>query len=162
MSKKKMSEVLAYENRSLLEKLSQFEKALTRNSVDSLEETARSFEERLFLYRRREEEALFPALSRHLPGHGEPVTQRRIEAREHAERLKELRSAIQTGHRGKFLYQGQLFVTFLREHLQGADNILVPLAERLLSPAEWDRVRKGFESISSSRMQVVPEAVVLP
>jgi hemerythrin-like domain-containing protein len=161
MSKEKMSEVLSLENRALLERLSEFERALTRNSVNSLQEIVRSFEEHLLLLRRWEEEALFPAMARHLPGHGEPVTRRRLKGREHGERLKELRSNIQKGHRGKFLYQGHLFVTILRDHLLGAHSVLLPLAERLLSPGEWDRVRKGFESISFTGKGVAAEAVVL-
>src|SRR2546426_7142765 len=51
-----------------------------------------------------------------------PVTQRRVEGREHGERLKELRNEIEAGHRGNLLYRGQLFVRFLREHLLGANR----------------------------------------
>src|SRR2546426_1479393 len=79
-----------------------------------------------------------------------PVTQRRIEGREQGERLKELWNEIEVGHRGNLLYRGQLFVRFLREHLLGANIILLPLAERLLTPEEWDRVRKAFESTGGS------------
>jgi hemerythrin-like domain-containing protein len=160
IARKKMSEVLALENRALLEKLTEFERALTRNSVNSLQEIVRSFEDHLLLHRRREEEALFPVMARHLPGHGEPVNRRRVKGREHGERLKELRGDIQRGHRGKFLYQGHLFVTFLRDHLLGADDVLLPLAERLLSPEEWERVRKGFESIRFTSKPVAAEVVV--
>ena len=150
MSKKRMSEVLSLEYRALLERLGDFEKALTWNSVNSLQEIVRSFEEHLLLHRRREEEALFPEMARHLPEHGEPVARRRLKGREYGESLKELRCSIQRGHRGKFLYQGHLFVTFLRDHLLGADRLLLPLADRILSPEEWTRVRKGFESIRST------------
>jgi hemerythrin-like domain-containing protein len=160
MNGKRMSEVLLQENRALLEKLDELEKALTRNSVVSLQGIAGSFEEHLLLHRRREEEALFPAMARHLPAHGEPLTRRRLKGREHGECLKELRSSIQKGHRGKFLYQGHLFATFLRDHLRGADSVLLPLAQRLLSPQEWDLVRKDFELIGFISRPVAFGAVV--
>jgi len=160
MSQKRISEVLSLEYRALLERLGGFEKALTRNSVVSLQEIVRALEEHLLLHRRREEEALFPEMARHLPEHGAPVARRRLKGREHGETLKELRGSIQRGHRGMFLYQGQLFVTFLREHLLGADGLLLPLADRILSPVEWDRVRRGFESIRSTSRPVAPADVV--
>ena len=160
MSKKRLSEVLSLEYRALLERLGEFEKALTRNSVISLQEIVCSLEERLLLHRRREEEALFPAMARHLPGDGGPVHRRRLKGREHGERLKELRSNIQMGHRGRFLYQGQLFVTSLRDHLQGGGTFLLPLAERLLSLEEWARVRRGFESIRLATEPLAPESTV--
>jgi hemerythrin-like domain-containing protein len=149
MRKKGMSAVLSLENRSLLEKLGQFEKALTRNSVNSLKEIARSLEEHLLLHWQREEGSLFPEMAKRLPRHGEPVTRRRIKAREHGERLKELRNHIRMGRRGEFIYQGHMFVTDLRDHLLGANNALLPLAERLLSLEDWERVRRAFESIRS-------------
>jgi hemerythrin-like domain-containing protein len=147
MIRNKVSEILSLENRVLLERLGEFERALTRNSVNSLQEIVRALEAQLLLQRRLEEEALFPAMARHLPGNGEPVKRRRLKGREHGERLKELRSNIQRGHRGKFLYQGHEFVTSLRDHLLGAGTVLIPLAERLLSLDEWDRVQKTFTSI---------------
>ncbi len=158
MSKRRVSEVLSLENRVLLERLSEFEKALTRNSVNSLQEIVRSFEEYLDLHRRKEEEGLFPVMVKRLPGHGEPVTRRRLTGRQHGERLKEVRDLIQRGQRGKFLYEGTLFVTVLREHLQGADTLLFPLAERLLSPEEWEQVRAACDSISSSERRVARES----
>lgn len=160
MSKKRMSEVLSLEYRALLERLGEFERALTRNSVNSLQEIVRSLEEHVLLHRRREEEALFPAMARHLPGDGGPVHRRRLKDREHGERLKELRNSIQRGHRGSFHYQGHLFVTSLRDHLLGAGTFLIPLAERLLSLEEWNRVRQGFESIRKTSEPVAPEATV--
>jgi len=160
MSRKRMSEVLSLENQALLEKLAQFEKALSRDSVISLQELVRSFEERLLLHRRREEEALFPAMARHLPDHGQPLTRRRIKGREHGERLKELRDAIHVGHRGRFAYQGKFFIALLRDHLLGANDFLLPLAGRLLSAAEWEQVRRSFESISAMSEPVPPEPVV--
>jgi|SRR6185369_449482 hemerythrin-like domain-containing protein len=160
MSQKRMSEVLSLEYRALLERLGEFEKALTRSSVIRLQEIVRSLEEHLLLHRRREEEALFPAMARHLPGEGGPVHRRRLKGREHGERLKELRSNIQIGHRGKFLYQGQLFVASLRDHLHGGGAQLLPLAVRLLSQEEWDRVRRGFESIRMAAEPVAPESTI--
>jgi len=160
MNKGRMSEVLSLEYRMLLESLGQFEKALTRNSVISLQDIVRVFEEQLLLHRRREEEALFPVMARHLPGPGGPVAQRSSRSREHGERLKELRVNILMGHRGKYLFQGQLFVTRLRDHLRGANDFLLPLAERLLSAREWEQVRKNLDSIGSRSEPVVPEAVV--
>lgn len=160
MGKKRMSEVLSLEYRALLESLGRLEKALARNSVISLQELVRAFEEHLLLHGRREEEALYPAMARHLPGHGEPLTRRRIKAREHGERLKELRCSIQLGHRGRFTYQGHLFVTLLRDHLLGANDFLLPLAGRLLSAVEWEQVRRSFESIGALSRPLAPEAAV--
>lgn len=160
MIKRRMSEVLSLEYRVLLESLGRFEKALTRDSVISLQDIVRLFEEQLLLHRRREEEALFPAMARHLPGQGGPLAQRRFKSREQGERLKELRINILMGHRGKFLFQGQLFVTQLRDYLRGANDFLLPLAERLLSAQEWDQVRRNFDSIGSKSEPVAPEAVV--
>ena len=158
LSLKSMSEVLSLENRALLLELGQVENALTRNSVDRLREIVRSFEERLLLHHRREEEALYPAMAKHLPGHGEPLTRRRIMIQECEERLRDLRGSIQRGYRGKYLYEGHMFALKLRTHLLGADNVLLPLAERLLSQEDWGRVRKGFESIRSMSRPVAPGA----
>jgi hypothetical protein len=159
MSKKRMSEILSLETRALLERLGEFEKALTRNSVISLQEIVRALEEHLLLHRRREEEALFPAMARHLPGDGGPVHRRRLKGREHGERLKELRSNIQMGHRGRFLYQGQLFVTSLRDHLQGGGAFLLPGGAAVVAGGMGSR-SPGFESIRMATEPVAPESTV--
>ncbi|HLF93710.1 MAG TPA: hemerythrin domain-containing protein, partial [Planctomycetota bacterium] len=150
MSKEGISGVLARENRALLENLGQFERALTRNSIDSMKEIVRAFESQLSLHLRGQEEAFFPVLSRHLRGRGEPVTRRRVEGREHEGRVKELRTHLEAGRWGKFLHEGRVFVAFLREYLVAGDDVLLPLARRVLSPEEWNVVRRGYESIGSS------------
>ena len=153
-----MPAVFARENRVLLDILGRFEKALTRSSIDSMIEIVRTFEVRLSQHLRGQE-ALLPVLSKHLSTRGEPVARRRIEGGEHEERLRELRSDLQAGRWGKFVYKGQLFVTFLREYLRGADETLLPLARRLLTPEEWDHVRALHDSMRSAFAQeVAPQA----
>lgn len=54
--------------------------------------------------------------------------------------------AIATADRLAFLSSARAYAPFLRQHIQKEDNILYPMAERLLTAAQFDAMLSDFEA----------------
>jgi regulator of cell morphogenesis and NO signaling len=87
-----------------------------------------------------EEEALFPLLGRHLGTEVGPIA---VMLSEHAQfrRLQEgLAHAVKSGDRTRQQAGARAIVELLRAHIGKEDNVLFPMAERLLAPDEQEEV----------------------
>lgn len=142
-----VTQVLSREHRVVLARLDDFEKALDGYSPDALFDALRFFDERLILHRRKEEEILFPALARHFPPNIGPVSCMLEEHRDEKVHLDGLRRALEAGEREVVITHGRHILKHLRNHIWKEDNILFPMAERLLGAEEIEVVRKGFQAI---------------
>ena len=100
----------------------------------------------------REEECLFPVLERHLPPVG-PTAVMRAEHRELWELLAGLKQAL--GARPldprSVRMSGLAVVDLLRRHIEKENQILFPMSQHLLSPAEMGEVGRGMAELIARR-----------
>ncbi len=148
-SLKPVTQILIREHQVVLGRLTELERALDPYSEETLRDTLRFFDEGVTLHRRKEEEVLFPALSAHFPPDTGPVICMLAEHQDEKRYLDELRQALEKGDRGKVIVQGQVIVDHLRQHISKEDQVLFPMAERLLDHAQRDQISASFESIGN-------------
>jgi len=146
---KPVTEILSREHQVVLSRLTELERALDTYSEETLRDTLRFFDESVTLHRRKEEEVLFPALSAHFPPDTGPVACMLAEHQDEKRHLDELRQALEKGDRVKVIVHGQLIVNHLRQHISKEDQVLFPMAERLLGHDQRDRISSGFKSIGN-------------
>lgn len=90
----------------------------------------------LEVHLRREEEALFPLLERHIGREGGPVG---VMLHEHAllrDKFAQVRESLSRGHRAEAGFVMGELLSLLREHVAKEDQILFPLARQVLDAAE--------------------------
>jgi len=100
----------------------------------------------------REENALFPVLERH--GISEPPAIMWMEHNQLREKKKQLKALIENAAKMGFSdFKGQLgelakaVVDMLNSHIYKENNILFPVAQRVVTEQEWTAVREGFDEI---------------
>jgi hemerythrin-like domain-containing protein len=100
----------------------------------------------------KEEERLFPAMERFgLPRDAGPTAVMRKEheiGREHVRRMAAAVDAFDKGAAdaaGRFVVEARGFVELLREHIAKEDEVLFPMADRMLPAAVHDELLRGFE-----------------
>lgn len=160
------------EHAPFLQELQAFEDAIaaiqengyTREADARLRHFFRYFEQEFTPHSRREEASLFPLLRERLLAGGEhgsgsaPATATGVMEDEHAQamqlaavvvnflglvfRLPDERSGMIVLDAA--LEQGKKLVELLRLHVFREDNIVFPLAHRLISPAEFDRLQDAM------------------
>ncbi|MBI4332343.1 MAG: DUF438 domain-containing protein [Chloroflexi bacterium] len=120
-------------------------------------------------HHQREEEVLFPRVEKH--GITEPP---QIMVMDHVEFRKRKQALYQVAHnardysfpefKGKVTEYGKYLVKELESHIFKEDNILYQIALQLLTPVEWDEVKKGCDNIGYccfTPQDVAPEVVEL-
>jgi hemerythrin-like domain-containing protein len=142
-----VTEVLGREHRVVLGVLDRFERALEEHRFEDLRDPLSFFEERLVLHRRKEEEVLFPALAPHFPPGMGPVACMIEEHRDERVHLDRLAEALDLNDAAAVVSHGHAVLQHLRNHIWKEDNILFPMAERLLDRAARERVLAGFAGI---------------
>ncbi len=162
------------EHRPFMEELNAFEEAVlsiqkagyTRESDAKLRHFFHFFEQEFAPHSRREEAALFPLLRERLiasgeHGSGDPATATDVMEDEHAKamqlaavvvnflglvfRLPDERSGMIVLDAA--LEQGKNLVELLRLHVFREDNVVFPLAHRLISTAEFDQIQSKAAAI---------------
>jgi hemerythrin-like domain-containing protein len=100
----------------------------------------------------KEEDRLFPAMERcGIPRDAGPTAVMRHEhelGRGHVRRMEAAVDAFERGDAaaaGRFATESHAFVGLLREHIAKEDQILFPMADRMLSAAVQDELLVGFE-----------------
>ena len=100
----------------------------------------------------KEEDRLFPAMERFgMPREAGPTAVMRHEhemGRAHVRLMDEAVTASERGDAaaaGRFAFEARAFVELLREHIAKEDQILFPMADRMLPAAVQDELLVGFE-----------------
>jgi hemerythrin-like domain-containing protein len=100
----------------------------------------------------KEEDRLFPAMEKFgMPREAGPTAVMRHEhemGRAHVRRMDEATTAFERGDAAAartFAFEARAFVELLREHIAKEDEILFPMADRMLPPAVQDELLRGFE-----------------
>lgn len=97
-----------------------------------------------------EEDALFPLLGHHLSYEMGPLA---VMLAEHAEfrRLQEaLTDALRTGDRNTQRVHARAIIDLLRDHIAKEDDVLFPLAEEMLAPAEKAEVDQRAQALAGA------------
>ena len=122
--------------------------ASARDVVDFLRNFADSF------HHMKEEDRLFPAMERHgMPPQAGPTAVMRHEhelGRAHVRKIDDAISAFEKGDAAaadRFAFEARGFIDLLREHIAKEDEILFPMADRMLPPATQDEVLRAFEHV---------------
>jgi hemerythrin-like domain-containing protein len=99
----------------------------------------------------KEEDRLFPAMERcGMPREAGPTAVMREEhelGRGHVRRMDDAIKSFEAGQGGaaeRFVREARAFVELLREHIAKEDQILFPMAERMLPAAVHDELLTGF------------------
>ena len=100
----------------------------------------------------KEEKRLFPAMERcGLPADAGPTAVMRHEHDLGRARIRAMAMAVdafekgQAGAADKFAFETRGFVDLLREHIAKEDQVLFPMADRMLPPSMQDDLLRGFE-----------------
>ncbi len=100
----------------------------------------------------KEEDRLFPAMERFgIPREAGPTAVMRQEheiGRAHVRRMDEAVTAFERGElvaAARFSFEARAFVEMLRDHIAKEDEVLFPMADRMLPAAVHDELLRGFE-----------------
>jgi hemerythrin-like domain-containing protein len=141
---------LSKEHVVILRALERFEHALDGFHVEMVRETLRFFDEKVLLHRRKEEEALFPAVAKHIGPQG-PIACMLHEHGEEKRCLEAIRAALggplSPAAREAILGAGRAILSLLRAHIAKEDGVLFPLSEEVLSADEKTSIQRAFDAI---------------
>jgi hemerythrin-like domain-containing protein len=118
---------------------------------------ARNFTDRC--HHAKEEKHLFPAMERRgqPAGHG-PIAVMLMEHTQGRDKIKAIAGALPGAEKGDPAARSALhesltgYITLLRNHIAKEDNILFPLADRLLAPEDQTALEKDFERVEEEEM----------
>jgi hemerythrin-like domain-containing protein len=107
----------------------------------------------------KEEARLFPAMERHgLPADAGPTAVMRAEHEMGREAVRRMDEAVVAHAKGdasaasRFAYHAHGFVELLREHIAKEDQVLFPMADRMLPPAVQTELLADFETAEREEM----------
>lgn len=110
------------------------------------------------IHGKKEETALFPALSRYLPAPGpvEVMVMDHREMRASEETMRKSATQIESDPgagevRAEMLSSASNLVSLLLHHIQKEDNILFPTARNVLLPKEMEEVARACQEIERER-----------
>jgi hemerythrin-like domain-containing protein len=105
-------------------------------------------------HHKKEEGVLFPSMIAHgLPSEGGPIGVMLAEHEQGRVITRQLRQAAESLEAGDATARAEViknargYAGLLRQHIMKEDNILFPMAERVLPPDEQERVADGFENV---------------
>ncbi|WP_442880960.1 ATP-binding cassette domain-containing protein [Aromatoleum sp.] len=102
------------------------------------------------IHHRKEDEFLFPALSRRDPAAAAAIARLEAEHRDgpaHRDGVHALAVAFRDGQRGEqqtFLDTLREFAEHLRQHMRLEETAVIPAARRALAPEDWERIDAAF------------------
>ena len=118
---------------------------------------ARNFTDRC--HHAKEEKHLFPAMERRgQPADRGPIAVMLLEHAQGRERVKAIAIALPGAEKGDPAARSALlenltaYITLLRNHIAKEDNILFPLADRLLTPGDQKALEREFERVEAEEM----------
>jgi hemerythrin-like domain-containing protein len=105
-------------------------------------------------HHKKEEGVLFPSMVAHgLPVEGGPIGVMLAEheqGRAYTRQLRQAAESLQAGDataKADVITNARAYAGLLRQHIMKEDNILFPMAERVLPPSEQGWVADGFETV---------------
>lgn len=145
-----LTEILVAEHKTVVEKMDRLEEAAAAGDTRTVEKLLSFFEFDLQLHRRKEEEVLFPALGEHLGTGSGPVACMLDEHVREKTLVREMRAAMEgTGGPLPLRRAVAAFVGHLRAHIEKENEVLFPMAERVLRPEQKEAVYEGMRRIGS-------------
>ncbi|MFI5397912.1 MAG: hemerythrin domain-containing protein [Candidatus Binatia bacterium] len=96
-----------------------------------------------------EEQALFPLLELHLPTAQGPLAVMNAEHADFRQLLADFATAVHTGSLEAQRRLTEDIITLLRGHIAKEDQVLFPMAERLLSSEELDEVDRRTAALGT-------------
>lgn len=125
-----------------------------RESLRSLEEKVRSFTAELDLHSKREEEVLFPMMAQYIGRETGPIAVMEYEHEQAKARLSEFLSEVEklggsagAGDARRIAGKVEVAVQILSDHFLKEENVLFPMAERILSDAEKEELLERIQAI---------------
>lgn len=107
----------------------------------------------------KEEDRLFPAaVQRGIPKEQGPIGMMLFEhevGREHVRKMVEAIDMVEGGDTGAvdvFTHEARGYATLLRSHIHKEDNILFPMANRVLSDDDQERLMSEFDHVEQEHM----------
>jgi hemerythrin-like domain-containing protein len=100
-----------------------------------------------------EEQALFPVLARHLSQTQGPLAVMNAEHTSFRELVNDLDAGVRSGDYGRQRSAAQDLIELLRGHIAKEDQVLFPMASRLLSPDEQGEVESRAAALATSEAQ---------
>jgi len=160
------TKILRSEHEVILRVLDATEKIATpmENGADAPPEILTATVEFFKLYADRqhhgkEEDLLFPELAKKgMPSNGGPVAVMLMEhqiGRSHIARMTQAAEAYKNGDQSAAAEWAEAaldYVALLREHIAKENNILFVMAERILSPADQQRLASEFDGVDKNKM----------
>lgn len=160
----KPTEILMQEHRIIeqvlncLEKISEEAKSnerLEREPIENALDFFKRFADQC--HHGKEEDHLFPlAHERGIPKEGGPIGQMLLEHTIGREAIRKMEDAIPTASEGdssalaSFLEGAQEYVQLLRAHIQKEDQVLFPMADRVLSSEDQEKLLASFQEAETT------------
>ena len=123
-------------------------------ALRALEERVRSFVEALDLHSRREEEVLFPLMAQYIGRETGPIAVMEYEHEQAKRRLggflarmEEIDGSIEADVARPTAGEVAEAVQILSDHFRKEENVLFPMAERILSDEEKEQLLEGIRAI---------------
>lgn len=123
-------------------------------ALRALEERVGSFVEELELHSKREEEVLFPLMARYIGRETGPIAVMEYEHEQAKARLAEflsgmekLEGSVEADAARRIAGEVEAAVQILSDHFLKEENVLFPMAERILSDAEKEELLEGIQAI---------------
>ncbi len=143
-------EILGSQHQDVLARLAAVEADLARSTDRNLASFATYLEAEVMHHFELEEQALFPLLGNHLPPTHGPLAIMNAEHVEFRQLLQGLSAAVQAGALVAQRAQAADLIALLRGHIAKEDQVLFPMAERLLSAEELGEVERRAASLASA------------
>lgn len=149
-------ELLGTQHQEVLARLTEVETAIRTGRNSDLAPFAAYLAEEVLHHFALEEQALFPQLANHLPLEHGPMAVMNAEHQAFRELLADLTGAVGSGNVDAQRTHAAELVHLLRGHIAKEDQVLFPMALRLLSPAEIAAVDRCAAALAAAA--VSPQA----
>lgn len=133
-----VTDILRSEHDTVLLKLDALDLAARDGDLDRIRSLLPFFERDIQLHRRKEEEILFPILTRYVGASSGPVSCMLHEHQEEKNLVELLRAAADAAS-PEIRQRTSDFTSFLRSHIRKENEVLFLIAEEVMNPAEKER-----------------------
>jgi hemerythrin-like domain-containing protein len=145
-------ELLSTQHQDVLARLNHVEAEIMARDDSGLAPFAAYLAEEVMHHFAVEEQALFPLLARHLSPEQGPLAVMNAEHIAFRELLADLTTAVRAGNLDAQRTHAAELVELLRGHIAKEDQVLFPMAARLLSPAELGEVDRRAAALAGSSL----------
>ena len=143
-------EILSAQHQDVLAQLAAVEAEIGASDASNLATFAGYLEAEVMHHFELEEQALFPLLENHLPTTHGPLAIMNAEHVEFRQLLQGLTAAVHAGALIAQRTQAVDLIALLRGHIAKEDQVLFPMAERLLSREELGEVERRAATLASA------------